>query len=420
MTNSTPPQKNADRVTPLSRPLSILPGISVKNRLFKSAMSEQLADRNHVPTKELIHLYRTWAKGGTGLLVTGNVMIDRTALGEPRNVVLDEESDPSLFRKWAEAGRQNSTQIWMQLNHPGKQIPNFLSTEPVAPSAVPLGNGLEKTFNCPRELTQDEIVNIIRKFAWSAAQAKEFGFTGIQIHAAHGYLINQFLSPHHNRRNDQWGGTLENRLRFLREVYSAIRGAVGKDFPVGIKLNSADFQKGGFSEEDSMQVLQTLQSEGINLIEISGGNYENPSMVGANVRESTIKREAYFLDYAEKARARLQIPVVVTGGFRSAAAMEAALTSKAVDMIGLARPLAVDPHLTHKLLSDGNHKIALKKLTTGIPSLDFMAMLDVTWYEQQLARIGSGKPAKPNMSAWASVLKTLASVSLLSFQRRRA
>lgn len=420
MKNSSTPSKNADRATPLARPLSILSDISVRNRLFKSAMSEQLADRNNAPTKELIHLYRTWSEGGTGLLVTGNVMIDRTALGEPRNVVLDEESDPALFRKWAEAGRHNGTQIWMQLNHPGKQIPNFLSTEPVAPSAVPLGNGLEKTFNCPRELTQEEIVNIIKKFAWAAAQAKEFGFTGIQIHAAHGYLINQFLSPHHNRRNDQWGGTLENRLRFLREVYSAIRGAVGEDFPVGIKLNSADFQKGGFSEEDSMQVLQTLQSEGINLIEISGGNYENPSMVGANVRESTIKREAYFLDYAEKARARLQVPVVVTGGFRSAAAMEAALTSNAVDMIGLARPLAVDPHLSHKLLSDGSHKIALKKLTTGIPSLDFMAMLDVTWYEQQLARIGSGKPAKPNMSAWASVLKTLASVSLLSLQRRRA
>ncbi|WP_444887197.1 NADH:flavin oxidoreductase/NADH oxidase family protein [Microbulbifer sp. JMSA008] len=420
MKNSINALKNTDRDSPLARPLSILPGTSVKNRLFKSAMSEQLADPNHAPTEELIHLYHTWSEGGTGLLVTGNVMVDRTALGEPRNVVLDEKSDLSLFRKWAQAGRQNGTQIWMQLNHPGKQTPNFLSTEPVAPSAIPLANGLEKTFNRPRELTENEIVIIIKKFAWAAAQAKEFGFTGIQIHAAHGYLINQFLSPHQNRRNDQWGGTLENRLRFLREVYSAIREAVGEDFPVGVKLNSADFQKGGFSEEESMQVLKALQDEGINLIEISGGNYENPSMVGANVKESTIKREAYFLDYAEKARAQLQIPVVVTGGFRSAAAMEAALVSNAVDMIGLARPLAVDPRLSHKLLSDGNHKITLKKLTTGIPRLDFMAMLDVTWYEQQLALIGKGKPTKPNMSAWTSVLKTLTAVGLLSFQRRRA
>ncbi|WP_444903160.1 NADH:flavin oxidoreductase/NADH oxidase family protein [Microbulbifer sp. CnH-101-E] len=420
MKNSINALKNTDRATPLARPLSLLPGTSVKNRLFKSAMSEQLADPNHAPTEELIHLYRTWSEGGTGLLVTGNVMVDRTALGEPRNVVLDEKSDLSLFRKWAQTGRQNGTQIWMQLNHPGKQTPNFLSTEPVAPSAIPLANGLEKTFNRPRELTENEIVIIIKKFAWAAAQAKELGFTGIQIHAAHGYLINQFLSPHHNRRNDQWGGTLENRLRFLREVYSAIREAVGEDFPVGVKLNSADFQKGGFSEEESMQVLKALQDEGINLIEISGGNYENPSMVGANVKESTIKREAYFIDYAEKARAQLQIPVVVTGGFRSAAAMEAALVSNAVDMIGLARPLAVDPRLSHKLLSDGNHKITLKKLTTGIPRLDFMAMLDVTWYEQQLALIGKGKPTKPNMSAWTSVLKTLTAVGLLSFQRRRA
>lgn len=420
MINNSKRNSHSKHTSALAQPINITPQCSVKNRLFKSAMSEQLADRSNAPTDELIHLYRSWAAGGTGLLVTGNVMIDRTALGEPKNVVLDEKSDLSIFQRWAEAGRQNNTQLWMQLNHPGKQIPNFLSKQPVAPSAIPLGNGLESTFNCPRELTEIEILKLIEKFVWAAAQAKDSGFTGVQIHAAHGYLVNQFLSPHHNRRDDQWGGSLENRMRFLREVYRAVRQTVGEDYPIGVKLNSADFQKGGFSEEDSMRVIQTLQEDGINLIEISGGNYENPSMVGADVKESTLKREAYFLDYAEKAQELLNIPLVVTGGFRSAPAMEAALTSRAADMIGVARPLAVDPTLSGKLLTDSEHRIDLKKLTTGITSLDFMAMLDITWYEQQLARIAKGKPTNPNMSAWVSVLKTFGSLGALAFQRRRA
>jgi 2,4-dienoyl-CoA reductase-like NADH-dependent reductase (Old Yellow Enzyme family) len=404
----------------IATPITIAGNCTAKNRLFKSAMSEQLGDRDNAPTEKLIRLYRTWASGGTGILVTGNVMIDRTALGEPLNVALDERSDLSLFKRWAQAGTDNDTQLWMQLNHPGKQIANFLNKEPVAPSAIPLGGGLESTFNCPRELSEPEILQLIERFAWAASKAKECGFTGVQIHSAHGYLVNQFLSPHHNQRQDQWGGSLENRMRFLREVYRGIRAAVGDDFPVGVKLNSADFQKGGFDEADSMQVLQALQQDGINLIEVSGGNYENPSMTGAGAKESTLKREAYFLEYAEKAQQVLNIPLVVTGGFRSAPAMNAALTSGATDMIGLARPLAVDPALSNKLLADSQYGIELRKLTTGFPKLDFMAMLDITWYEHQLARIGSGKAPKPGMSAWTSVLKTFGALGAHAFQRRRA
>ncbi|NOR20310.1 MAG: NADH oxidase [Xanthomonadales bacterium] len=404
----------------LTTTLELAPGTTVKNRLFKSAMSEQLGDRDNAPTGELIRLYRAWAEGGTGLLVTGNVMIDRNALGEPKNVVLDNRSELSVFKRWAEAGTQNDTQLWMQLNHPGKQIPNFLNKEPVAPSAVPLGGGLESTFNCPRELTEQEILQLVERFAWAAARAKECGFTGVQIHSAHGYLVNQFLSPHHNQRQDQWGGSLENRMRFLREIYRAIRAAVGDDFPVAVKLNSADFQKGGFDEADSMQVIEALQSDGIDLIEVSGGNYENPSMTGSGAKASTLKREAYFLEYAEKAQQVLDVPLVVTGGFRSAAAMNEALATGATDMIGLARPLAVDPTLSNKLLADSSYAIQLPRLTTGFPKLDFMAMLDITWYEHQLARIGKGRATRPGMSAWTSVLKTFASLGALAFQRRRA
>ena len=418
MTSALPKNTSIDKVA-LDKPITIKAN-TVKNRLFKSAMSEQLGNRANAPTNELIRLYQTWAQGGTGLLVTGNVMIDRSALGEPLNVVLDEQSDPALFKRWAAAGTANDTQLWMQLNHPGKQIPNLINKEPVAPSAVPLGSGLEKTFNTPRALTEPEIEELIRRFGWAAGRAKEWGFNGVQIHGAHGYLVNQFLSGHHNRRDDQWGGSLENRMRFVREVYRAIRAEVGDDFPVGIKLNSADFQRGGFTEEESMQVVQTLQADGIDLIEVSGGNYENPSMVGANAKESTLKREAYFLEYAEQAKQLLDIPLVVTGGFRSAPAMNDALRSGALDMIGLGRPLAVDPAMSNKLMADDSYGIELRTLTTGFPQLDFAAMLDITWYEQQLARIGAGKSPKPNLGAWTSVLKTFGALGKHAFQRRRA
>lgn len=404
----------------LDTPLTLTPGCEVKNRLFKSAMSEQLGDGDNAPTPQLIQLYRTWAAGGTGLLVTGNVMIDRTALGEPKNVVLDEQSDAELFQRWADAGTLGDTQLWMQLNHPGKQIPNLINKAPVAPSAIPLGGGLEKTFNCPRALTGEEIEALIHKFAYAAGRAKAWGFTGVQIHGAHGYLVNQFLSPHHNRREDQWGGTLENRMRFLREIYRAIRTEVGDDFPIGVKLNSADFQRGGFTEEESMQVIQALESDGMDLIEVSGGNYENPSMVGAGAKESTLQREAYFLEYAEKAKKLLNIPLVVTGGFRSAEAMSSALASGATDMIGLARPLAVEPDMANRLLADETYRLELKKLSTGIKAIDFMAMLDITWYEHQLALIGAGKPTRPNMSAWSSVFRTFKTLGAHAFQQRRA
>ena len=392
---------------------------TVKNRLFKSAMSEQLADKQNAPTEELIRLYSTWAAGGTGLLVTGNVMVDRNALGEPRNVVLDERSDLSIFKRWAEVGSANDTHVWMQLNHPGKQVPSFMSKEPVAPSALPLGNGLEAGFKCPRALSDAEIRKLIERFAWVSATAKACGFSGVQIHSAHGYLVSQFLSPHHNRREDQWGGSLENRMRFLLEIYRAIRATVGDSFPISVKLNSADFQKGGFDETDSIEVIKALQNEGIDLIEISGGNYENPSMVGEGVKESTLKREAYFLEYAEKAQAIMTVPLVVTGGFRSAAAMNSALQSGAADMIGLGRPLALDTSLAAKLIANEKHAMQLPTLSTGIKLLDTMAMLEITWYEQQLARIGKGKLPKPNLSEWISVLKTFGAIGAQAFQTRR-
>jgi 2,4-dienoyl-CoA reductase-like NADH-dependent reductase (Old Yellow Enzyme family) len=414
-------RKDTDNSTnQLGSPITLKNGHVIRNRLFKSAMSEQLGNRQHNPTRGLATLYSRWAKGGIGLSITGNIMIERTALGEPKNVVLDEQSDLKPFIEWAKAGRQDGAQIWTQLNHPGKQVPNFICEEPVAPSAISLQGGLEKGFNKPRALSESEIEEIIAKFALSAKLSKQAGFTGVQIHGAHGYLVSQFLSPRHNQREDRWGGSLENRMRFVLSVYQAIRDEVGEDFPIGIKLNSADFMKGGFTEEDSMEVVKALSKAGIDLIEISGGTYESPSMVGHKVKESTLKREAYFLDYIEKVRNIVDTHLVLTGGFRSAEAMQSALDSGATDMIGIARTTAVDPDFPNKLIADINHKQLLRPLTTGVKSVDKMAMLDIVWYEFQIARMAKGKAPKPKLSEWGVFVKTLASAGIYAFRKRRA
>jgi 2,4-dienoyl-CoA reductase-like NADH-dependent reductase (Old Yellow Enzyme family) len=401
-------------------PFKLARGEVIKNRFFKSAMSEQLGDKNHDPRPGLATLYGRWAAGGVGLMVTGNVMVDRTALGEPHNVVLDQASSLPLFEKWAAAGRADDARIWVQINHPGKQIPNFLCKEPVAPSAVPLGAGLEKVFNVPRALMEDEILAIVDKFARSARLVREAGFDGVQIHGAHGYLVSQFLSPRHNQREDQWGGSPENRTRFVLEVYRAMRRAVGDKFPIGIKLNSADFMKDGLAPEDSMAVIRELENAGIDLVEISGGTYESPAMMGHRQKESTRKREAYFLDYAEKVRQFVKTPLVVTGGFRSGPAMREALRSGATDMIGMARPLAVDPDFTKDLLADPDHSLFIKRPTTGSKYLDRMTMLDITWYERQLGLMAAGKSPQKNLGAWRTALGTLLASGRQAFKKRRS
>lgn len=399
----------------------ILPcGERIKNRFVKSAMSEGLGTKENAPTKGLARLYRKFAEGGTGLVITGNVMIDSRALGEPRNVVMEDESHMDILKKWANEGTENGTHLWVQLNHPGKQIPSFLSKEPLAPSDVPLSDKISAFFNPPRALREDEIENIIDRFANSAKIAKKAGFTGVQIHGAHGYLVSEFLSPHHNRRTDAWGGSPEKRMKFVMEVYKRIRETVGKDFPVGIKLNSADFQKGGFSNEESLDVISHLANAGIDLIEISGGTYENPAMTGNYIRESTKKREAYFIEFAEQVRKRINTPLVVTGGFRSSEGMIEAIDGDAVDMVGLARPIAVDPDLPSKILNGEKYRSSVKPLTTGIKALDKVSMLEISWYEQQLARMAKGRAPNPNQSTFYSVAKSMFDNGYHAFQRRRA
>ena len=404
----------------LESPLRLPCGVTLKNRIGKSAMSEILGTRLHGPSENLIRLYSRWAAGGAGLLISGNVMIDRRALGEPANVVIEDEVHLEALRAWAAAGTAEGTAFWVQLNHPGKQSPFFLSPEPVAPSAIPLSKGLEKSFRAPRALLEGEIEELVERFAKAAGVAKSAGFTGVQIHGAHGYLVSQFLSPRHNQRSDSWGGSPSGRRRFMLEIYRAIRSAVGESFPVSIKLNSADFSRGGLTEEESLEAVAALASEGIDLVEISGGSYESPAMMNGKKRESTIQREAYFLEFAEKARESVKVPLMLTGGFRSSKAMREAVEKGAVDLVGLARPLAIDPDFPRKALENVDVVSPVGLLTSGSRFLDNLVFINISWYERQLARMGRGKAPLPKMSALRSVVGTIAESGWSNFRRRRS
>ncbi|TCT14402.1 2,4-dienoyl-CoA reductase-like NADH-dependent reductase (Old Yellow Enzyme family) [Bibersteinia trehalosi] len=389
----------------LFQPFTFPNGQTAKNRFFKSAMEEQLA-KNDRPTPHLVNLYRTWAKGGAGVLVTGNVMVSRQGKGSINDVVISDESDLTTLKAWAEAGKTDNTLLIMQINHAGKQSPNVINPTPVAPSAVPLV-GMDGFINPPRALQAVEIQQIIAEFIRTAQIAEKAGFSGVQIHAAHGYLISQFLSPHHNQRSDEWGGSLANRMRFLVEIYQGIRANVRQDFLVGVKLNSADFQKGGFDETESIQVVQKLSVLGIDFIEISGGNYESPAMLAE--KSNTRQREAFFIDYAEKARKVSQVPLIITGGFRSEAAMNDALASGHLDFVGMARPFALLPDLPNQIQNGTYQTLATHRIQTGFAPIDkkLGAMLEMNWYMAQMALMGQGKLPNPKLSAWKVLFKSL-------------
>jgi 2,4-dienoyl-CoA reductase-like NADH-dependent reductase (Old Yellow Enzyme family) len=406
---------------PLTLPLRLPNGVVLRNRLAKSAMSEAMGTYDNRPTPGLVRLYQRWGASGIGLLMTGNVMIDRRALGEPGNVVIEDERDLPLLQEWASASTARGAATWVQLNHPGKQSPKGLNRSNLSPSAIPFRKDMAAFFDTPREATPDEIEDIIRRFGRSAAICKKAGFSGVQIHGAHGYLVSQFLSPHHNQRSDQWGGSAENRRRFVLAVYAEIRRQVGTDFPVGIKLNSADFQRGGFTEEESMATIEALAAAGIDLIEISGGTYEAPAMTGAmkSLKVSTVAREAYFIEFADKLRARVSTPLMVTGGFRTATAMQAALQSQALDLVGIARLMAIDPDAPARLLQGQNSPQIVRPIKTGIAVIDRMALMEVAWYTRQLRRIGAGREPRPNESGLLAFAKTVFHSGWGTFKTKR-
>ncbi|MER7555851.1 NADH:flavin oxidoreductase/NADH oxidase family protein [Nocardioides sp. NPDC126508] len=403
----------------LAQPLELPNGFVIPNRLAKAALSEGLGRRDFTPGSRIKNLYRRWANSGVGLSITGNVMVDRTAVGEPGNVVVENDHHVDDLAEWAQIAKAGGSKVWVQINHPGRQTPRTLTARPVAPSAVAVP-GTGGLFAEPRALTEAEIEDLIRRFATTAKVVTGAGFDGVQIHGAHGYLISQFLSPLSNQRTDAWGGTAEKRRRFVLEVLRAIRAEVGRETPVAIKLNSADFQKGGFGEEESLEVVHALAEEGLDLLEISGGTYTSAAMLGVDpsLKASTRRREAYFLAYAERVRAELPtLPLMLTGGFRTAGGMVDAVESGAVDLVGLGRPLTVQPDFPAQLLAGRADESVVNPRRSGIRMLD--SLTELTYYSVQMWRMAKGKEPAPDRHVALNVTQYLLNNGLESLRSPR-
>lgn len=403
----------------LFTPITLPNGTTIKNRFFKSAMSEGMGTREFQPKKNIATLYKRWAEGGTGLIITGNIMVDPKRTAEPGNIVFDKNSNMEILKNWANQGQQHGAKVMVQLNHPGKQAPKTVSKQTVAPSAVPLGNGLNKLFSTPRALTTSEVEELVQKFVTSAKVAKEAGFSGVQIHAAHGYLISQFLSPHDNRRTDKYGGSLENRMRFLKEIYLGMREELGKDFTIGIKINSTDFKEDGLTEEDSLKTIIELANLGLDFVEISGGTYKRPAMMGATSKSTN---QVFFAEYSKKLKQKIEIPVVVTGGIRSINAMNTLLNDNTTDFIGIARPLTIDPNIPNKIKQGTYTIVETTRVSTGVKKLDkiFGSLLGIVYYQVLMQNIAKGKEPKATKNAWPSLIQAVYNQGLAVLFPQRA
>ena len=416
--------------TLFSQSLELPCGAVLPNRLSKAAMTEGLATADGLPTAELARLYGLWSDGGAGMLLSGNIIVDKDHLERPGNVVIDRppsEEMQGALKRWADAATRNGNHFWAQISHAGRQTQKLVNPNPKAPSAVKLGLPGGQ-FGEPVVLTSVEIEEIIVRFGICAAAVKEAGFTGVQIHAAHGYLLSQFLSPRSNLRTDEYGGDLANRARVLLAVVASVRAAVGPDFPVAVKLNSADFQKGGFAFEESLQVAQWLQEASIDLIEISGGTYEQPKLLGLsgmeeeekqNVAESTLMREAYFVDFAVAMGEKVNVPLMVTGGFRQRAAMEQALQSGSADVIGLGRPMCVMTDAPNQLIKGldelPRYEDSLSLFPKWLAWLGNLKMLKAVagfavqyWYYGQIDAIGRTGNANAKLTVFQATKQTMA------------
>ncbi|MEM9458933.1 MAG: NADH:flavin oxidoreductase/NADH oxidase family protein [Myxococcota bacterium] len=392
-------------INPIAQPLTLRSGLVLRNRVAKAAMSENLADNDGAPGQALVRLYERLGRGGAGLLITGNVIVDPGGRTERHNVLMTRDHGEHLAR-WARAAKAEGSALFMQVSHAGRQTARNVTWQPVAPSAVKVDRkgGL---FSTPQPLTLAQIETLVARFGRAAAMAEAAGFDGVQIHGAHGYLVSQFLSPLSNQRSDRYGGDIEGRMRFLLEVVRASRAQTGPGFSVAVKLNSADFQRGGFTLEESMQVAQALEAEGIDLLEISGGSYEKPAMMGSEQpqRQSTRAREAFFLEYAERMREVVKIPLMVTGGFRTRAGMNEALARGATDVIGIGRPMAVQPDLPGQLTAGTVEAAAEHDIGVGVRLLD--DLLQINWYQRQLERMAAGHEPDPKLGRWSTVMRTL-------------
>lgn len=368
----------------LFRPLELPCGIVLKNRIAKSAMSDSLGDGRGNPTDAQFRLYKRWAEGGLAVSIIGEVQGNPNFAEKPGNLVLRPDSDVSRFKTLARRGSVNGAQLWLQLGHAGAMAHSPIS-DPKGPSAINIPG-----LTCAA-LTRDEVRKLPIEFARTAHLAKSLGFGGVQIHAAHGFLLSQFLSPLFNRRDDEYGGSIASRMRLLLEVVNEVRNTVGPGFPVAVKLNATDQLEGGFEPDDALAVISALDGTEIDLIDISGGTY----FPGAKSSSDGTGTGPYFIEFAREARQRTKTPLMVTGGFKTLQQVADAVSGGGADVVGLARALVLDPALPKGWQAG----------TTGAPTFPRFAFPPeggiTAWYTMRLTQLAEGQKTKgvPDLEA---------------------
>lgn len=329
-------------------------GMRLENRFVRSATWEGMCEDDGRPTERLAEWYRELARGRVGLIITGYTFVRPEGKQLPRKMGLYSDAFAGEMRRLVEAVHEEGGKIAIQLVHAGGQTDAAtIGRQPLAPSAVASPQYPE----VPAAMTKADINDVVAAFGDAARRAREYGFDAVQIHGAHGYLVNQFLSPLTNKRDDEYGGSIENRCRFLLEVYDRIRSEVGDDYPVMIKLNAADNLEGGLVLDDALYAAKALDRRGIDAIEVSGGTPASgeESPVRANILRP--EQEAYHVAMAHTIKDAVSCPVMVVGGIRSFAVAEKTVVEEAADYISLARPLIREPDLVRRWL-EGDRKPA--------------------------------------------------------------
>lgn len=356
----------------LERPLELPCGVQLKNRLIKSAMSDSLGDGEGNTTEAQMRLYERWALGGVALSLIGEVQTSPHYPEKPGNLVLGPDADLSAVKALAKRGSANGAHIWPQLGHAGALAHGPISN-PKGPSPLDV-EGLR----CDG-MSLQEITELPKSYAQAAILAQKAVFGGVQIHAGHGFLLSQFVSPLFNHRTDAYGGAVEGRFRIIREVIDAVRQAVGASFPIGIKINSTDKLQGGLTPEDAIEVVRLLDKTSIDIIDVSGGTYFPGATSSSDGASSS---GPYFIDFAKRAKELTSIPIMLTGGFETREQAENALADGSADAISLARALALNPSLPNTWMSE-------KGGDPKFPMFDAPPRGGVTaWYSMRLTALG--------------------------------
>lgn len=371
----------------LSHSLTLPCGAVLKNRFVKSAMSDSLGDGQGNPTNTQARLYERWAEGGTALSIIGEVQIDARFPEKPGNLVLGDHSDMNALRQLTARASVNQAHIWPQLGHAGALAHTPLS-QPAGPSALNI-----EALQCVG-LSLEQVQQLPDNYARAAVIAQQAGFTGVQVHAGHGFLLSQFLSPLFNKRTDLYGGSVDARSRIIVEVIEKIRKAVGPAFPIGIKMNCSDLLEGGLTESDALDVIRILNNTSLDLIEISGGTY----FPGAKASSDNAGNGPYFIGFAKLARQLTGIPILVTGGFKQRDQAVAALESGSVDMIGLARAMVLNPDLANDWIRNSNQIPEFPRFSTPPPGAI------TAWFTMRLTALGDDRESSFDMDL-ASALK---------------